>query len=276
MTIFIRPSSLPTFGDCMRRGAVGQFRKQAEDAGFKFPDKSRGIAAIIGSAVHAGAAEVLRREDEDAQEDAALSYLEKEIEDSSTPIEWDKITAPDMDAAETQTLRMLQAYREFVPENVAPYSIEERNVCDVGDGFAVSGQTDSVIGYADLGGAYELRDIKTSSRAPNAAAQVGTYELIQDAHGIPIKAVYIDLIRRGTLKKPQEPVVSYRIDVEAANALAKQTIASVKGYYRRWINAGGNPLVWPANPGSMLCTAKYCPAHPDNGSGFCTLPLQRT
>ena len=145
-----------------------------------------------------------------------------------------------------------------------PVLIEERLEATVADGIILSGQADLVC--TEPG---QIRDLKTGARnPPSAAPQVGGYALLARSHELPIETAAIDFIRRVAPDKPQPDPVSVTVELQhaevAAVAILDRIIHAVETFRHGDPEARiepGNPWSFTANPNSILCGEKWCPAY---------------
>lgn len=253
MTI-IRPSSLPSYVDCPRRTAARLFREDVEAAGYVLRQTPQGIGAAIGTAVHAGAHQALRPRVEgkelapaDEAEGAAFDNLRSALADG---VAWDEVS-PTQNASEKQVLRMVRRWREDVAPRFVPEHVEVRLEADMA-GVTVSGQVDVAAGDV-------IRDLKTGRTQRANGAQYGMYSLLWRAHGHDIGRLVEDYVPRAPVSKLQPAAVTTEIDVAdaeaAAEAIAKRMVADLDEF-----RATSNPWAFLANPASMLCGDKWCPA----------------
>lgn len=274
MTITIRASSLPGYGDCARRWAARTLSKTLNDMGYGVKtDLPTSIGASIGTGVHAGAAFMLVEKMEkgklrdDVQKDAeefAITEYDQKVREG---VIWDKQTE-NTNEAQQQVRRMVNVYRASIMPGIDPIAVERRLEADVGDGFMISGQSD--LQTLQPG---EIRDTKTGTALRTHYAQIGSYSLLaRTAHKeFPVSKLYIDFIPRVTMKKPQPLPIVEEYDMVTAEQAAQATIDHIKiavAEFNRRAKAGDSPPehAFLANPSSMLCSPKYCPAH---GSNFC-------
>lgn len=263
----IRPSSLPMFADCARRSAARSFPALIAWAGYTLRQTDMSVGAAVGSGVHAAAAFSLGRKmetggadigsDKDALE-AAVTEFDTRI--SEEGVAWDATTA-DRGTAHKQLRRMSYVYREVVAPQVMPILVEERLQADVGDGWVVSGQLDSLTQAPGL-----LVDLKTGTMQRSNIAQYGTYKMVFSAHGFEINAIAEDFVQRVDMRKEQPYPTRTEIPVDVAMAEAWGTIQRVKAMVQSFVDLVSEPTgqppetAFPANPASVLCSAKYCPA----------------
>lgn len=273
--VTIRPSSLPSFADCERRAAAKLLRPKLVELGWKLRYDLRSIAAIVGTAVHAGVENTLRHKIEhgtlslesDAF-DTAVDTVASEFRGASAASEEvtaDKVT-PNASVARDQVVRMVRSYRRVLAPKLNPVMVEGRLECELGPRVIVSGQSDVMT--AEPG---RVRDTKTGMRMRPNQAQLGAYGILARAHGHNISETVEDFIQRVPLGKEQPPPFTYQYDAAIAerSAVAATTrfVSSIEEFERRLIDQDAPPEdAFLANPMSALCSAKWCPAH---GTTFC-------
>lgn len=267
----IRASGLPGYPDCQRRWAAKTISREIEAAGFKLNRTPTSIGASVGTAVHGGAAftlaEKLKSGELGNQTEAEQRAISELGEAAAGETLMDEVT-PNINAAEKQVVQMLRLYRFAIAPSIIPVAVEQRLMANVGDGFVISGQSDVQVMQPDL-----IRDLKTGRHSRQHYAQVGTYSLLARTArpDIPVKGVCVDYIPRVAASKPTpEPVTSF-YDQATAEQAAFNTIRHMKAdvtEFRRRVSEGGEPPqhVFLANPSSMLCSPKWCPAF---GTNFC-------
>jgi hypothetical protein len=280
--LIIRASSLSGYADCPRRSAARMFRSIITAAGYDLRELPNGIGASVGSAVHAGAAISLKHKalhgdccPEDVATDTAVEVLRETvlggtIFDRETPI---------LNIAEQQAVRMIRTYRSQVAREIQPMIIEERLEAEVRPGLILSGQADVIAREPG-----RVRDIKTGKRLGNHIPQIGAYSLLARSAGVDIQSAGIDYVARAAMTKsrlpnPQPDAVMIKVHVANAETAATRVIDHIaadlatftQGDDERRIQPG-DPWAFIANPSSMLCGDKYCPAW---GTSFCVEHAKR-
>lgn len=270
--IAIRASMLPGYADCARRAAAKQWRREIEDAGFAMRELRPSVGAAVGTAVHAAAAHMLRAKIDTgelggAEEGIAVAVATFRAE-TGPGAEWDD-TTPNGATAEIQIERLTLAYRLGVARHLEPAAVEQAWEVDAGGGFVLTGHCD-VVTVAGV-----VRDLKTGALARPYQAQLGAYSLLARSQDPPVRVsgVAVDFIRRTPKSKPQEPPVSETYDQDACERAAWSIIERIRAdisEFRRRVVAGDEPLAeaFLANPMSMMCRPRFCPAH---GTHWCDL-----
>lgn len=257
----IRASMLPGYGDCARRAAAKQFRRDLEAMGYEFRAVLPSVGAAAGTAVHAVAARVMQARI-DGEEVPLEQALEQAIvgfdEEVSGGCEWDDTTR-NRNAAHQQVLRMARTYLSAF-RGVRPRAVELPVRANMGDAWCLSGHIDLITedGW--------VRDLKTGAVSRPYLQQLGAYSLLVRSLRIldPV-GLAVDFIKRCPLKREQDPVVSREFPVALAEGEAWATVRRIRRDYDAF-RAGGDVREFACNPSSMMCSEKYCPAY---GTAFC-------
>lgn len=272
MTTVIRASSLPAFSDCPRRWAARTISKEIEAAGFDLArSMPTSVGASVGTATHGGAAFIMTEKMKSGNLGNQTEAEQKALEDfdtaAKTGVLWDEAT-PNMNDAQKQVVRMVKVFRNTIAEQINPIAVERRLEARVGEGFMLSGQSD--MQTLEPG---RIRDLKTGRFPRSHYAQLGAYSLLaRTAHPEhPTSEVCVDFIQRVALSKPQPQTETDFYDQATAEQAAVSTLSRIMAdvtEFRRRIQDGGAPPehAFLANPGSMLCSPKWCPAF---GSAWC-------
>lgn len=262
----IRASSLPTWNDCERRWVATAQRPLIRAAGYDLSSRETSIGAHVGSASHAGVArgwDGVQKAGEwsplDECDDIAVETLrQREVEEGAS---YDR-TTPDRNAAEGAARKIIRAYRGDVPAWRRPELIEAKLAARIRDGWYLTGHTDL---FTEPDRACE--DLKTGVRPPEPIHQIGAYSLMLVASGRPVNKARMTWVRRVGQKTEQPPPMTVGYDVGLAMRLARTAVGDISAKVDRFRNATApDPLLFRANPSSVLCGAKYCPAF---GSAFC-------
>lgn len=268
----LRPSSLTTMPDCGRRFAARHLPDLIAEAGYTLNRPApQHIGAAVGTGVHAGVAYTLEAKRDtgelgnaaEAEDRAAEALRERTVEGAS----WDE-TTPSLPTALFQAARMVRSYRRHLAPHVAPVMVEERLVANVGDGWELTGQADTMTGSPEYG----LRDLKTGTRRRSNAVQYGAYAIVFQAHGFDLRGIVEDYLARVRRDAEQPAPVSVVVPVQAALGEAWDTIDAIKAAVAEFQSRAADPSgrepagAFRANPSSSLCAARWCPAH---GTAFC-------
>jgi len=276
ITTTIRVSSLAGYTDCPRRAAARIFWREIADAGFRLRKLPTSIGAVIGTAVHAGAAHVLGEKAVTGR----LPYRTRAIETSrealadgvnSAEVQFDAPSGPTQNFRDAvdQTTRMSGVYHDTIAPTINPIVVEERFEADVGGGIVLSGQPDLICREPS-----RIRDLKTGQRMPASfAPQLGGYSLLARTHGHAIESAAIDYVKRVSPSKPQPVPATTEAAIGHAETAATNIIRQIKADIRMFRSGDpglginpGDPWSFMANPSSTLCSAKWCPAW---GTEFC-------
>jgi hypothetical protein len=271
----LRPSSLQTFAGCQRRWAATQIPALVTEMGYDLRKSlPRHIGAAVGTGVHAGVAYTLEQKRENGDlggaaeaENRAEAALVDGLQEGAI---WDEAT-PSLPIAKTQAQRMVRSYRRHLAPIVAPLLVEQRLVADIGDGWHLSGQADTLA----AGAGNTVRDLKTSAReVGNHALQLGAYGVIFQAHGLDVHGALVDHLPRVRLSAEQPPPTTHEIPLRHAVAEAWDTMDAIRGavseFQRRAADPSGRDPAgaFRANPSSSLCGEKWCPAF---ATSFCKI-----
>ena len=264
---YLRASSLPAWTDCPRRAAATLLHDELLASGYKLREYTRAsIGPAVGTAVDAGANEYLRAKLDGCEVtpsqalEIAIAAFRKEI---ANGCDFDA-TTPNPNDGEKQIARMLEVFRRDVLPDIKPQSVQLELTGNIGDGWVLGGHWDSRDTQR------LLHDLKTGTDTWPVTPQKGAYILLGAANGLPIDAAVINYIERVPLKK-QQPAASkiyYEADLLRRHALA--VIRRVKRDVMAF-RTTGDPETLPANPFSMFCSNRNCPAHDVRGDGkpFC-------
>lgn len=262
----IRCSALPSWPDCPRRTAAKTFRKLIERQGFKLRELPPSIGAAVGTATHKVAELVLQHKIDtgslgafDDGLEQALAGLSEEISPGAV---WDD-TTPNLNTAQLQVKSLAKAYYSAVAAKVDPLAVELSLEADAGGGFVLTGHIDllTVQGW--------IRDLKTGSVERPYYQQHGGYSLLvrsNNQNGV-VNGLAVDWIKRVGKTKPQPAPVEKIYDVQTCERAALDVIGDIKRCVSDFESVG-NPGIFVANPMSMMCSDKYCPAW---GTDFCPL-----
>jgi len=272
----IRASSLSNYADCPRRAAARIFAEDVRAAGYDIRTLGTGIGATVGTAVHAASAEVLRHKMKTGgdlpsvadTEEVAVEALRVEFDKAEAGVEFDARVTPNLNDGQIQVARMARVFRSSIAPGIDPLTIEERLEAMVSPAVVVSGQSDILARTPTA-----LHDLKTGTHLGYHGPQVGAYSLLQRSHGLTVQSAMIDYIPRVAVKKPQPDVLVVVYDLAACETAAVAVLAHIEADIRTFREGDarlriqpGDPWAFPANPGSKLCSAKWCPAW---GSSFC-------
>lgn len=259
--IRIRASSLSMIPDCARRVAANIFKDDILAQGYTLRELATGIGAGIGQGCHESAGYALSQKiatgelgNETEAEQRGLDRMKEQI---STGCQWDS-TSPDLNTAQKQLLRQVRTYRKHVAPIVEPVAVEEELTAAFGDEILVTG-------HADCREVNRIRDLKTGTVRRSNGFQYGTYALLARANGHEITELVEDYVPRVRVSNEQPAPEQHPYDIEDAETAAYSLIKRMADDLTTFRETGE---VWSfvANPMSMLCSDRYCPAW---GTKFC-------
>lgn len=262
----IRCSMLPSWIDCPRRATARQFKRLVESRGYELRRTLPSIGAAIGTAVHHAAAVLLtaRQKDNASPLEStladAIAEFQKEID---TGVEWDDTTR-NQRAAYQQIESLTRAYVPII-EKTNPILVEEQFEAGLSDGWKLTGKIDLFTEER------HLDDLKTGSLSRPYIQQAGGYTLLLEANGHKVKSAGTTFIKRVSPKKPQPPTLQTTFDLDAARRSAYATAQAIMRDVEAF-EQSGDPYDIPANPMSLMCSDKYCPAW---GTEFCKVHLRK-
>ena len=255
-TTTIRDSSLPELFDCPARWEAKYVRK------LRLPSSS---AAILGKAVHAGAAvfDASRMEGNPVTVDDAGGAVVDAIHRPEEDVDWGE-DCPQ----ETEDIAL--ALHDMYCRKIAPrqrYAAVEAT-CDRLDitdlGISLTGTTDRVTRTDD---GYGIADIKTGKTAVAADGTVKTA-----GHAAQI-AVYELLAEQSTGRVIEAPAQVIGLQVAKTEKGRRAGVGTIQGARELLVGDEAQPGLLEnagrmlksgaffGNPRSQLCGAKYCPAY---------------
>lgn len=268
MALTIRPSTTSRWTDCARRQAAQAYPEIVIAAGYTLRQMPSHIGAIVGTSVHAGGAQLQKAkrlsgtispvQASTASEFAVHTFTE---ELDKAGVSWDD-TTPNRNDAHKQIIRMTEVYREDVVSKVTPLEVEQRFEAMLpGGDVTISGQMDNIALFPQ-----GPRDTKTGVRSAWNLPQYGCYSLLSRTHGFNVEQITEDFVQRVSPKRAQPRAVERVFD----RLQCEQAAAAIVGLIQHQMNAfaeTGSPWSFPANPNSMLCSDRFCPAF---GTEWCS------
>ena len=259
-TLVIRASTLSAYADCPRRAAARSFRALVEAAGFKLRDVPPSVGAVVGTAFHAATAYTKRAKmatgnlgNANEAEQAAVQSLE---EGAAPGVVWDKTTGT-LGEGKHQLTRMIATYRANAAQLLMPTAVEQRLMARSGE-FILSGQADECENDA-------IEDDKTGTRQRANGPQYGGYSLLRRSHGHPVKTATEIYTPRVRADAEQPPPLFTPYPVERCEQAAVRLMNRVAEDVAKFKETR-EPWSFVANPMSVLCGDKWCPAW---GTAFC-------
>lgn len=264
MKIEIRSSMLPSYPDCPRRGAAKQFRELIINAGFTLRNLMPSIGAAIGTGCHSGAINLLNDvilsgvpgSKSDAEELSIIRFREQ-IE---LGVVWDSITCKNNDAEKQIRILLNSFLLEALPQ-IKPKFTEFARLAVLGE-IENTGHTD--IETIENG----IDDLKFGAQFRPYHSQLGDYAILRESMaGGKVESLRLFHMPRVSLKKNYPGMSVFHYDIRESKNAAWYTIRMIRGQVLKFIETK-NPWSFPANPMSMMCSEKYCPAH---GTDFCKM-----
>lgn len=257
----VRASSLTEFSDCERRWASRHLAGLVADAGFQLRQVRAQIGAIVGTAVHAGAANILRAKMKTGEMSPPAESVQAGIEQLRTDValgtSWDDTTRT-INEAEQQTARMIVIYGTCSAPNIKPIAVEEKLEARFSPTLRISGTMDIA---EDMG----VDDNKTGVAQRPHHPQYGAYSLLRRSVGATVSRFREHWIPRQPVKQPQRQPITTEYPVETCEQAAHAVMARVDAAAKVFAKTG-NAWIYLPNPASMLCGDRFCPAH---STGFC-------
>lgn len=273
--IEIRASGLPSHMDCPRKWAVqlaqdprSNFMPIFIKHGFSIQPRRNNIGATIGTACHEAFASFLQAKMDGYQanpEQVGISKFRRLVGDKEDPdfvgdLQWDQKITPDASIAEKQIKRIVAEYLPHA-ERLRPKRVEFELKLNIDSKYRLTGHPDI---YEETGA---LRDMKFGRNKTPYEAQLGAYSLMAKANGLPISGLFVDHVARNTVNKPQASLEITEYNIFTAENAAYHVAQDAVSQIDKFIDSG-DPWKFPANPNSILCSKKWCPAH---GTSFCDL-----
>lgn len=240
-----------------------------QDAGFTLRETMPSVGAAVGTAVHAANSHMLVGKIETGELAPVADGVEIAIQAFRAEIapgaEWDE-TTPNLQVAEFQIRRMVEAYVP-VARTLRPALVETELRANIAPDWVLTGHVDL---YED-GAVPGPDDTKTGALERPYQAQLGGYSLLLKSNGYPVQRVGTTFIPRARKTKPQPPAIRQAFDLETAERAAFATVQAIKTAAEKFAETG-DPYAFSANPMSLMCSSRYCPAW---GTKFCTLHLTK-
>ncbi len=258
----IRASTIPFWADCPRRAAAKQWPDLLRDLGYTLKTTLPSIGGAVGTGVHAAGKYFFETKNTSGVlppvshgEQMAIESVELETMNGAT---YDT-TTENQDTAKKQTVALT---RVFYSEVASKYIFSDLEVARSG---VIPGDV-KITGHSDYENVEELDDLKTGAHAQNCSGQLGTYSLLRVSEGKsrPVRLNQFHLPRT-SLKKPVPSVKVIPYDVKQAEITAWQIINHM-AWARKAFDKSKEPWAFLANPMSMMCSEKYCPAY---GTEWC-------
>ena len=264
--IKIRASQTSGWHDCPRRGAARAYKDMIEEAGFSVDGKAnyvRGVASSLGTAVHSGVAHALQKkiDGQTASLDDMIDISNADFDEAvCNGLSFDTITGKPSDA-KIQIERLLKLYYNAVLPNVNPIMTEQFIQAELKDGHTLTA-------HPDMLEISSVHDLKTGREPYEYHAQLGSYSLLAKANNIcEPTSLIIDWLPRTAVSKDFIEPKSIVFNPEICEAEAKSAIKTIISQVTEF-QSTGDPIAFPANCQSILCSVNYCPCI---GTDFCKL-----
>jgi hypothetical protein len=242
--------------------AAKVFNDEITAAGFKVEKRKPHIGGATGTAVHAAIAAMLTVKRDTLQvvtdiDKVLVKPLEEFSEAMKEGAEFDATTKT-IDQAMLHIKQQTRVFAAKVLPRIHPKLIEYKVSAPITAGYELVGTLDS------FDNANFVHDAKTGTRDKNHIYQIGGYILGLENEGERVQGAQVDWLKR--TNKPADPVhetYPVRGAKEAAFAMSHRIVQDHKLFMET-----GNEWAFTANPNTVLCSKKYCPAH---GTNFCAL-----
>jgi hypothetical protein len=261
--INIRASMLPSYQDCPRRAASKQFRQLITAAGYELRQMPPTVAIPVGNGLHMGvktmADHYISTGTWASIDDAIESGIQKYHTDIKDGVMYDNNTVSNNEA-EQQIITAVKSFVYEVTPLIKPRICERQYYSVADQEFEFTGSAD-LIDQTDF-----VDDIKGGARSRPYHAQLGGYALLKKANGDgETKGCRVWHMPRISTKKSYPGAQLHEYDVKLCILSASYTIKQIKSNVKSFLYTKSS-WAFPANPLSMMCSDKYCPAW---GTEFC-------
>lgn len=257
----IRASALSGYNDCARRASARMFPLALAEAGFTFLQNFRTIGAAIGHGAHAALQYTLQckidgdgQGHDDVAEGTALAALEADTADG---VRYDDSVAINLQQAQGQVIRTTRMLRAAVTPHIDPVEVEIEMVATYRDM--------RIIGHMDVREPTSMGDLKTGKFERQNGPQYGAYAMLGESLGHEVSSFKEYYLKTVPIDKMAPPPKIQQYDVVMAKEQAKQMLDYIIDDYQAFL-LDGNHKHFRANPASLLCSPKYCPAF---GTSYC-------
>ncbi len=266
ISINIRVSSLAA--ECPRKRSIGILRDMLEAEGYAFNEERRNIGASVGTGFHAGAHNILsdklsgRKQDIKYSVEVGIETFKAAIKEG---VDYDGKTKNRNDG-EQQIKTLTEVFSKQVAPNIEPVMMEkplERRIA-----HSEANVVFTLIGHPDCIEIKKITDYKSGRIISCYPAQLGGYDILAEKeYGVVYEKNIIVWLPRVPVKKPYPgpTIVEWPVDVCVNEALA--AIKAIKYQVGEFLKTK-SPLCFPSNPGSWLCSEKYCEGY---GTDYCRI-----
>lgn len=264
-TINIRCSMLSSYADCPRRAAAKQWRENITECGFALRELSPSAGAGVGHGFHSAARYIMECKRDTGMlpriSDPVDLAVEEYRRETETGVIYDNTTTSRNDA-EKQISVITGVFLNGVAPSLRPVEIEKHRAALAETGFELTGTCDLETEENTID------DYKTGAKANPCQPQLGAYSLQRKSETKQKPAALRQIhIPRVSVKKPHPGPSVIVYDVDLCELAAHYTIRRVIADMKRFLESG-SPWSFDANPMSMMCSDKYCPAW---GTEWCEL-----
>lgn len=230
------------------------------EMGYELRDLPQRVGPAVGTATHGAVAHTMQNKivtgESANQTETEQAGLDALVESTKDGVEFDGVS-PNMNTAQKQVLRQYRTYRLNLEDKIEPRSVEVRIEAVTKLGNLLSGQPDQT----DDG----IHDLKTGVQKRVNIAQYGGYSLLMRSQGVNPQHITEDFVRRVAIDKEQPVPEQIDYPVPLAERVAGAVIKDIERAFGAFQETGDN-MVFVANPGSMLCSDRWCLAY---GTSFC-------
>lgn len=255
--INIRSSMLPSYADCCLRSASKQFKRLILDAGYTLRELPKTVGIPVGNGVHAAVKMHVEKYIEtgvwgNVSESIDIA-IDKYKSDSGDGIMFDATTVSGNEA-EKQIITAVKSFVFEVTPHIKPIETEKQYNSIVDNEFSFTGSPD-LIDESEF-----IDDIKGGAKCRPYHSQLGGYGLLRKTNGYAApKGMRLWHLPRVSTKKTYPGAQKIEYDVSQCVLSASYTIKLIQSHVRNFIKTGST-WAFPANPMSMLCSDKFCPA----------------
>jgi hypothetical protein len=261
--INIRASMLPSYQDCPRRSAAGQFRDIITSAGYTLNQRPQIVGIAVGQGLHAGvklqAETFISSGSWGSIDDAIESGIDRYHQDIKDGVLFDNNTVSSNEA-EKQIITQVKSFVYEVTPHIHPIQSERKYYSMIDKEFEFTGSPD-LIDSASI-----IDDIKGGAKSRPYHGQFGGYALLRRANGEPeTTGCRVWHMPRVSTKKNYPGATLHEYDVKLCILSASYTVKQIKNNVNSFLTTKSS-WAFPANPLSMMCSDKYCTAY---GTDFC-------
>jgi hypothetical protein len=236
---------IPSYPDCPRRAAGRQWPELVASIGIELRQLPPSIGASVGTAAHVGSIGLIKKES-----DIIDKSVQKLRELTQNGVSYDTVTGKLKDA-EKQVITLVNCFERQVLPGITDVIRCEQSRRATALGFEITGSSD--IETVD-----SIPDLKFGSKCRPYHGQLGIYSLIRTAEGeTKPERVYLIHGPRTPVKKTFEGFTFIDYDVNLCEKIAWMTMQHIKAHLDAF-DRKPDPMVFPANPMSMMCSDKYC------------------